>query len=575
MRLYINSILLYIRKQPMILLYAAISFVFSLFPYFNTLLLNNIFINIENRVPVLLSLSMCVYVLFRLIKNSVSILCNQLLLSTSMSLDNILKEEILLCAAKSDTICYEDEQWLKEYKRVERISGCVHDIFISTVNLLSQLVTLITYITYLFSLISRYAFIGVLIIVPALLKSFVFSRQNYFNDRAVEMDRQRANDIKCMFLKPNTLREIKLYQSASEIINKWKENMGEIFSKKLRLEIKFSTYTSLLYVFTSIVVFAILSLVYTRVLDGTASVGIVISLIPFMLTLVSSFGQTSNNVDGVYYSLQEYRDVSAFLKQNDAKRQTSQFSLFEPITIKIDNMSFKYPESDYMILSDINISIEPNETVALVGKNGSGKSTLLKILAGIYAPQEGSVCYNGIAASLFSSREINSKFAFVFQEPIHYPFSFRRNILFGSDEFKTDINDLLKMVDYIGVTESEEAILTSGYKNSVNLSGGQWQKICIARALKNKEASVLIFDEPTASLDPKAELDIFNTFLSIAKGKSVIISTHRLGLARQSDKIIVMDQGKVVGVGTHEQLIHSCGVYKNLYEAQKSWYEDV
>lgn len=572
--LYLQSIVIYIRKQPMMLLYVAISFISSLFPYFNTLLLNSIFANIENRVLLLLSLSMLGYVAFQIVRNSVSIICNQLLLYMSINLDNQLKEDVLTAAAYADTVFYEDEQWLKEYKRAERITSCVHDVFISTVNLISQLITLITYLTYLFRFISFYAFIGALILIPALVQSFVFSRQNYFNDRAVEIDRQRANDIKGMFLKSNILREIKLHHSASEIINKWKAKMGDVFSKKLRLEIKFSTYTSLLFVFTSIAVFTILSLVYMRLQNGVGSIGTVISLIPFMITLVSSFGQTSNNVDGIYYSIQEYRDVCSFLEQNNPAQHTSQSTLSEPVTINIENVSFKYPESNHMVLSGIHIAIEPNETVALVGKNGSGKSTLLKILAGIYAPQEGSVRYNGIEAKQLSQREIHSKVAFVFQEPIHYPFPFRRNILFGSEENEADIDDLLKQVAYSGAAESEDSILTSGYKNSVNLSGGQWQKICLARALKNKNASIFIFDEPTASLDPKAELDIFNTFLSLAKGKSVIISTHRLGLARQSDKIIVMDQGEVVGVGSHEQLIRSCDAYKNLYDAQRLWYEN-
>ena len=115
-------------------------------------------------------------------------------------------------------------------------------------------------------------------------------------------------------------------------------------------------------------------------------------------------------------------------------------------------------------------------------------------------------------------------------------------------------------------------ILISGFKNSVNISGGQWQKICLARALKNRDASIFLFDEPTSALDPQAELDIFNTFLALARGKSVVVSTHRLGLARQADKIIVLEQGEVVGTGTHEQLLQVCEVYRNLYEAQKHWY---
>lgn len=574
---YLRAIYFYICNKPIILVYVVISLLSSLFPYFNTLLLNHIFKSIENHILLILFIFMLLYVGLQYIQRFISMLCDQLLLSSSFDLDNHMKKLVFESASYADTINYENEQWLKEYKRAERITGCVHDLFIATVKLISQLITFITYTVYLFRLISFYAFLGILILVPALVQSFVFSRQNYFHSRAVEMDRQRAGDIQKMFSKANTIREIKLYHSASEIIRKWKEKMRSIFSKKLHLEIRFSTYNSLLYGFTAAAVFIILSLVYLRIGGNNGSIGIMISLIPFMTSLVSSFHHTSNHVDGIIYSVQEYREICSFLTQNDANKQDSPldtpFKGMGPAPIRVQNVGFKYPESDRKILKNVNFTIEQGETIALVGKNGSGKSTLLKIIAGIYSPNEGCVSYNDVEVSHLNASDIYSKISFVFQEPIHYPFNFKRNILLDAKEGYQNIDELMHQVNYDGSAESENLILTPGYKNSANLSGGQWQKICLARALKNKQAAVLLFDEPTASLDPKSELEIFKSFLSLAQGKSVILSTHRLGLAKQADKIVVMDQGQIVGEGTHEQLIRCCEVYRNLYEAQKSWYE--
>lgn len=567
-----HSIVYYIQNQPKVLLYVVASLILSFFPYINTLLLNSILGNIQERTLSFMVASMLGYVVFQILWNSMKILSGQLLLSASAGIDNILKKAVLQSAGKAEMVCYEDERWLKEYKRAERITGCVHDVFVSTGNLFSQFVMLATYLFYLFRLISWHAFVGALILVPSLLQSFIFSRQNYLHNRDVEMDRQRADDIKGMFSKPNIIREIKLYNAASHIVEKWKGKMDGIFKKKLRLEICFSACNALMFVFTSGVVFAVLFFVYLEIQGGKGSVGTMISLVPFMIMLAQSFKKTSNHVDGIYYSVLEYRDVCMFLAGNGSERRTNAQAWKGLAPIRVENVSFRYPESRQTVLKSINFSIQPGETVALVGKNGSGKSTLLKILAGIYTPQEGCVRYNDIEIGQLDIGQVKSRIAFSFQEPIHYPFDLKRNILFGSEGKDVELEALLGQVAYSGPAASEDGILVSGFKNSVNLSGGQWQKICLARALKNRDASLFLFDEPTSALDPQAELDIFNTFLSLARGKSVVVSTHRLGLARQADKIIVMEQGKVVGTGTHEQLLQSCEVYRNLYEAQKHWY---
>lgn len=572
LKTWFRSIIYYIQNQPKILLYVAILLILSFSPYINTLLLNSILENIEERTLRFMAASMLGYVVFQILWNLIKILSGQLLLSTGAGIDNILKKAVLQSAGRAEAVCYEDEKWLKEYKRAERITGCVHDVFVSTGDLLSQFVMLATYLFYLFRLISWHAFVGALILVPSLLQSFIFSRQNYLHNRDVEMDRQRADDIRDMFSKPNIIREIKLYNAASKLVEKWKGKMDGIFLKKMRLEIRFSACTALMFIFTSGVVFAVLFLVYLEIQDGRGSVGTLISLIPFMIMLAQCFKKTSNHVDGIYYSVLEYRDVCMFLAGNDSERRANAQAWKEPVSIKVENVSFRYPESRQSVLKGIHFFIQPGEAVALVGKNGSGKSTLLKILAGIYAPQEGCVRYNDIEIGQFDIGQVKSRIAFSFQEPIHYPFDLKRNILFGSEGKEADLEALLEQVAYNGPAASEDDILISGFKNSVNISGGQWQKICLARALKNRDASIFLFDEPTSALDPQAELDIFNTFLALARGKSVVVSTHRLGLARQADKIIVLEQGEVVGTGTHEQLLQVCEVYRNLYEAQKHWY---
>lgn len=571
---YLEAIKLYIKIQPSILLYVLISVVISLLPYIDTVVLNLIFDSIQNKWLLMLCCAMVGYIVLQLVNNILNLVSSHILYGTNVNINCYLKERVFELGGQVSSVNFENEKWVQEYKRCEKLTGSVHDLFMSTVSLLANVITLITYIIYLFNLISFYAILGFLILIPTLVQSFVFSRQSYFNEKKIEKEKQRADDIKSMFLTPHILKEIKLYGSGKYIISKWKEKIDLIFSKKQRHEIKFTLYTSSLHILNSITIFGILSCVYINIKRGGGSVGTIISLIPFILTLISSFGRTSNNVDGVVYSVQEYQELCELFELKKSNNITSRKKITDLSSIVIENVNFKYPESNQLVLRNINFSVNFGDTIALVGKNGSGKSTLLKIIAGIYSPQDGSVYYNGQNINIYNCNDINQQISFVFQEPIHYPFNFRRNILFGDDEEKT-IDGLLESVSYEGNIEDDDSILTPGYKNSKNLSGGQWQKIGIARAIKNNNASFYIFDEPTASLDPQSELDIFDTFLTGVKGKSVIVSTHRLGLAKHANKIIVLDQGEIVGIGSHEELLNNCPIYFDLYEAQKKWYDNV
>lgn len=566
---YFQAISMYIRRSPNIIGFVIVSLIISIFPYINTILLNTIIERIQNQAYQILFVLIFGYVLFAIIRDLMNNLNQQFIFRASREMSNALQLQIHSKVMKVSSLSFEAEQWYKQYRRVEHITGCVHDLFISTVALLSAVITLITYIIYLFELIPFYfALLGALIIIPALIKSFVFSRQSYFSDRAVDSKRQRAGDIQGMFLDINILKEIKLFFSDRHIINRLRDKTDEVQKQKRNIEFKYSFYCTLMYLLVGAIVFVILSLVYTSNSSAQNTTATMITLIPFMLTLVSSFDQTSNHMDGVFYSTQEYQEIRDFLMDKTHEVQTSDAKLPCDFSIQLDNVTFSYPNSIEPVLHDITLTIKPYETVALVGQNGCGKTTLLKVLAGLYPPESGEIYYDRINVQNIDRHEIYDKISFAFQSPVKYPFCLKDNVsLFEDKPERCKIAQ--EMFD--DTLYHDDKILSPGYTNSRNVSGGQWQKIGLARALGNN-SSVYIFDEPTSALDPIAEIEIFNSFFAHTKGKCVILSTHRLGLARKADRIIVMDRGRVIGQGTHDELIQSCIEYRELYDSQKQWY---
>lgn len=249
--------------------------------------------------------------------------------------------------------------------------------------------------------------------------------------------------------------------------------------------------------------------------------------------------------------------------------------------ISCSNLSYVYPGQAHPALSDINLHIRTGERVALVGSNGAGKSTLVKCLLGLYRPTTGSVTYDGIDLRGVRSTDLPGRVAAVFQDHVRYALSIRENIGFGRLDLLEDDKALLEAAraahaDFVQEFDVglETTLDRTYHEEGTDLSLGQWQKLALARALLSK-AEVLILDEPSSSLDPLAESEIFHSFDLATKGKTVLFISHRLGSVRMADRIIAMDGGRIVETGSHDELMAAGGLYANLYMAQAKWYQRV
>lgn len=247
--------------------------------------------------------------------------------------------------------------------------------------------------------------------------------------------------------------------------------------------------------------------------------------------------------------------------------------------IEFQDVWFKYKEDARWALKGINFAVRPGEKIAIVGENGSGKSTLIKLLARFYDPQRGAVLVDGFDARRVDYRSYQAKFAILFQDFETYPFSAKETIGYGDMKRLDNLSEIKEVASKTGIHEYIESLplkynnpLNPQFPKGVEPSGGQWQRLGIARMLFRKNAEVLVLDEPTSNVDPEAEEKIFNELMKKAKSKILIFVSQRFSTVRRADRILVLDKGKIIEQGTHKELMALDGKYKRLFELQAKGY---
>lgn len=242
-------------------------------------------------------------------------------------------------------------------------------------------------------------------------------------------------------------------------------------------------------------------------------------------------------------------------------------------TIELRNVSFDYPQCK-MALSTINLKIKSNEQIAIVGKNGSGKSTLFKILCGLYKPTSGKLFVNNLDLENIDVKSYRNCISVLFQDFLKYEGTLEENVYIGDISTEVDENKIKNSlckanVDFLKTERGYELKrgLGNWFDEGGQLSGGQWQKIALARTYY-KNADLYLLDEPSSALDVTAETKIFKSFFEVSKNKIAIYITHRVKIAQDANKIIVLDGGKIVGIGTHAELLKNCSVYQDLYNQE-------
>jgi len=491
------------------------------------------------------------------------------------------KRKLLVYVNKLRAINYEDENWLLRFKRADQISYAVADYISAVGKICGIFIMCLTYIIFLAKITPKVAILAILSFIPLIILELRASDLQFRLEQNQFEHKKQLDYFSMVFAGPRNGREIRVFQSGKFLIDLWKGLLHKSLKEYLKLFTKISVAEIILLTATIIGYGLILVQVSSMILTGVLTAGVFISIIPFTASILHAMSDLMKSIKGLNYSLLEWKEINDFIE--DCKSKKENISLDTDlhidksqnrIKIECKGVSFKYPGTENNVLNNIDLCINPGETVALVGLNGSGKSTLMKILTGIYTPDSGEVLYNSTNIKELTWNKIRKAVSFTFQTPVRYPLSIDDNVsLKGVED-----NIIRRFMDKVGLSldklRRQGKWMTLGFSGGTDLSGGQWQRIAMVRGLINNKKPFYIFDEPTASLDPVAELEIFKTFMELTKGSTVIIASHRLGFAREADRIIVLDNGTVIENGKHDELMKKGGLYAEMYKAQSMWYKE-
>jgi ATP-binding cassette subfamily B protein len=247
--------------------------------------------------------------------------------------------------------------------------------------------------------------------------------------------------------------------------------------------------------------------------------------------------------------------------------------------IRFEEVSYRYPGQERWALDGVTLTIPPGESIALVGANGAGKTTLVKLLTRLYRPTAGSIWLDGRTLDDWPIETLRNRISVVLQDFNQYHFSARENIGLGSIDHLDSDTRIKRAIAMAGadpviaaLPRGLETPLGRWFDDGVELSGGQWQKLALARAFMREEADIVVLDEPTASLDPEAEHAVFDRFRELARGKTALLISHRLAAARSVDRILMFDQGRIVEEGSHADLLARGSSYARLFALQAEQY---
>ncbi|HZX43808.1 MAG TPA: ABC transporter ATP-binding protein, partial [Myxococcaceae bacterium] len=248
--------------------------------------------------------------------------------------------------------------------------------------------------------------------------------------------------------------------------------------------------------------------------------------------------------------------------------------------VRFEDVGFRYPGAEGWALRHVSLFIPRGQSLALVGQNGAGKTTFIKLLTRLYEPTEGRILLDGRDLRTWDEETLRRRIGVIFQDFNQYQFRFRENVGFGSVEHAEDVERLERAVGRGGADEvlktlpaGLETPLGRWFKEGTELSGGQWQKVALARAFMREEADILVLDEPTAALDAEAEHAIFERFRQLARGRTTLLISHRFSTVRRADRIVVIEQGRIVEQGSHEELLALDGRYAHLFTLQAKGYQ--
>jgi ATP-binding cassette subfamily B protein len=450
--------------------------------------------------------------------------------------------------------------------------------------LLSQLQDLITIGFLAVGLIAFNPWLILLLllaVVPTFLGESYFNDKNYALWREQTMGRREMDYVRFLGASDDTAKEVKLFGLSNFFIDRYKELSGRFYREYKGLQTRRSVWGTVFSLIGSTGYYAAYIWIIGRTLSGHISIG-------SLTFLAGSFRQLRSLLDGILTRFTTVSqgaiylsDLFDFLKIKPKIPQAAHPIPFpEPIRIgfTFEDVGFRYTFSERWANRHLNFTLRAGEKLALVGENGAGKTTLVKLLARLYDPTEGRILLDGVDLKEYDLTDLRRNIGIIFQDYQRYQMTFSQNIAVGNIDFQHD-QEKLESAAHQSLAESLIPKLPGGYSQAlgrrfnqgVELSGGEWQKVALARAYM-RDAQLLILDEPTSALDARAEYEVFQRFAELTKGKMAVLISHRFSTVRMADRILVLENGTPLEIGSHEALLAAGGRYAELFNLQAAGY---
>ena len=421
------------------------------------------------------------------------------------------------------------------------------------------------------------------ILVPFIIELFFAQSYSYeiYNELEKFWKKERRYTILGKFLRSREyLQENALFQSSDYLIDTYQKRLNK---RNKEYESYFFRYLKNTFVkqnITRIAQIANALLLLYFFLNSEINIGLLISLTLYLFTSLYSW----NGLDGctfLFKSSGYHIQFFDYYEKYFALSEETHGEIDEiptDLSIEFIGVHFKYPNTDKKVLDGLSFKINHGEKVSIVGENGEGKTTMIKLLLGLFQPDSGEIKVGGVPLNNYTQRVKTELFGPVFQDFVKYNLTLKENVAVGNiveidnDESitlamrKTELDELLNKLE-----NGYDTLLGKDFDGGIDLSGGQWQKVAIARALM-KENTILILDEPTSQLDPMAESRIYQEFATMAKNRTTIFITHRLGSTMITNRILVISNGSITEEGSHKELMKQKGLYAKMFNSQKQWY---
>ncbi len=543
--------------------------------------------------PTLSAVGMIVFLaLLQLIVFAVSALLNTLRNISQQLLQNSVSMRIQLMvmqkAASLDLPFYEDPASYDLLRRAQNDSINRPVLMIATAfGLLQTLLTLATMIVLLFGVSWILAIVVLLSPIPAFIADTRYGWRGYNIARWGSRLLRRMTYLVNLVTTDSFAKEVKLFGLGDYFIERYRMIASAFYdSQRAQVVSRYMTGFALGNISTIVTSLTYLYIAL-QAIAGRLSLGALTAYTQAAVQVQNSIQSVLSGFSGMYeHNLYLNNLVELMAKEPSMPVPAQPTPVPQPLRgeIRFENVSFAYPGAENQALTNLSFTVKAGETLAVVGRNGAGKTTLFKLICRLYDPAEGRILIDGIDIRDFEPGELRRQIGAMFQDYVDYQATAGENIGLGNLPEIANRDAVVNASKQAGsdelishLPEGYDTALGKWFDTGVNLSGGEWQKVALARAFMREDARILLLDEPTSALDAQAEYDLFERLRSLTHGRTAVYISHRFSTVRRADRIVFLEHGRLVEEGTHEELIRLNGRYARLFRMQAAAYtgEDV